>query len=512
MLALHRGAAHVPGIDAGGAVSVPAEAPVSAPATTDVLLEARGVTKHFPVRKGSPQAHGRAAPGGRRRRPRRLPRRDGRARRRVRLRQVDARPNAAAAHRADRGNRPLRGRGRHAASARASLKAARRHMQIVFQDSVGSLDPRMTVRQLVGEGLKIHGLGNKAARDAAVLEMLERVGLAARGRRPLPAPVLRRPAPAHRPRALARPAAEVHRRGRAGLGARRVDPVAGAEPPRRAEARVRPHVPLRRPRPRRRRLHLRPDRGHVPREDRRAVDGRGPLRPAAPPLHAGAALGEPGARSRAASSGASSSPATCRARSTRPPAAASARAARSRSRSAPRSSRRSPSTAARHLAACHFAGTSIADGSARARRVVSERPSAPRHEVRLLHDQRVPMRDGITLSADVYLPLGANGLPTIVQWTPYESTRERFVSWGVWFAQRGYAAVVVDVRGRYESERDVHGLGARRPRRARHADLGRRRAVVERPHRDVGTELRRPRPVAARAPRPPEPRSASRRR
>ncbi|HXQ87185.1 MAG TPA: CocE/NonD family hydrolase, partial [Gaiella sp.] len=73
-------------------------------------------------------------------------------------------------------------------------------------------------------------------------------------------------------------------------------------------------------------------------------------------------------------------------------------------------------------------------------------------DVRLLHDQRVPTRDGITLSADVYVPLGAQGLPTIVQWTPYESTRERFVAWGVWFAQRGYAAVVVDVRGRYESE------------------------------------------------------------
>jgi putative CocE/NonD family hydrolase len=56
------------------------------------------------------------------------------------------------------------------------------------------------------------------------------------------------------------------------------------------------------------------------------------------------------------------------------------------------------------------------------------------------------------LSADVYLPLGAQGLPTIVQWTPYESTRERFVAWGVWFARRGYAAVVVDVRGRYESD------------------------------------------------------------
>jgi putative CocE/NonD family hydrolase len=74
----------------------------------------------------------------------------------------------------------------------------------------------------------------------------------------------------------------------------------------------------------------------------------------------------------------------------------------------------------------------------------------------LLHDQRVPTRDGITLSADVYLPRGAGALPTIVQWTPYESTRERFVGWGVWFAQRGYAAVVVDVRGRYESEGEFY--------------------------------------------------------
>ena len=73
-------------------------------------------------------------------------------------------------------------------------------------------------------------------------------------------------------------------------------------------------------------------------------------------------------------------------------------------------------------------------------------------DVRLFHDQRVPMRDGISLSADVYLPLSGGPHPTIYQWTPYESTRERFVGWGVWFAQRGYAAVVSDVRGRYESE------------------------------------------------------------
>ena len=58
------------------------------------------------------------------------------------------------------------------------LKAMRRNMQIVFQDSVGSLDPRMKVSDLVAEGLVIHGLERKR-RDEAVIEMLERVGLSA---------------------------------------------------------------------------------------------------------------------------------------------------------------------------------------------------------------------------------------------------------------------------------------------------------------------------------------------
>ena len=56
------------------------------------------------------------------------------------------------------------------------LKSMRRNMQIVFQDAVGSLDPRMTVKELVGEGLKIHGMDRKG-RDRAVLDVLERVGL-----------------------------------------------------------------------------------------------------------------------------------------------------------------------------------------------------------------------------------------------------------------------------------------------------------------------------------------------
>jgi len=61
-------------------------------------------------------------------------------------------------------------------ASRGELKARRRDMQIIFQDSVGSLDPRMRVRDLVGEGLAIHGVprGERADR---VVDALQRVGL-----------------------------------------------------------------------------------------------------------------------------------------------------------------------------------------------------------------------------------------------------------------------------------------------------------------------------------------------
>ena len=91
-----------------------------------------------------------------------------------------------------------------------------------------------------------------------------------RALQPLPARVLRRPAPAHRDRAGARAEAEADRRRRAGLRARRLDPGADHQPARRPPGRVRAHLRLRRPRPLRRAPRLRPDRGHVPRQDRRA--------------------------------------------------------------------------------------------------------------------------------------------------------------------------------------------------------------------------------------------------
>ena len=62
---------------------------------------------------------------------------------------------------------------------RRAMKAQRRDMQIIFQDPVGSLDPRMKVGQLVGEGLTIQRAGSRASRRDQVASVLERVGLSA---------------------------------------------------------------------------------------------------------------------------------------------------------------------------------------------------------------------------------------------------------------------------------------------------------------------------------------------
>ncbi|OYV00430.1 MAG: peptide ABC transporter ATP-binding protein, partial [Verrucomicrobiales bacterium VVV1] len=57
------------------------------------------------------------------------------------------------------------------------LKPIRQHMQMVFQDPYSSLNPRMTVRDIVGEPLVIHGLAQGDELDARVTEVLRRVGL-----------------------------------------------------------------------------------------------------------------------------------------------------------------------------------------------------------------------------------------------------------------------------------------------------------------------------------------------
>ncbi len=50
-------------------------------------------------------------------------------------------------------------------------------IQMVFQDPIASLDPRMTVREIISEGMVIHGIRDKKVIEEKVAEMLEKVGL-----------------------------------------------------------------------------------------------------------------------------------------------------------------------------------------------------------------------------------------------------------------------------------------------------------------------------------------------
>src|SRR5581483_6447192 len=60
----------------------------------------------------------------------------------------------------------------------STLRARRRKFQMIFQDPYGSLNPRMTVEDVVGEALDIHGLAeNQSARQKRVAELLKAVGL-----------------------------------------------------------------------------------------------------------------------------------------------------------------------------------------------------------------------------------------------------------------------------------------------------------------------------------------------
>jgi ABC-type oligopeptide transport system ATPase subunit len=59
------------------------------------------------------------------------------------------------------------------------LKPLRRQMQMIFQDPFSSLNPRMTVGQIVSEPLVIHRIGSRSQRLDQVVDMLQRVGLSA---------------------------------------------------------------------------------------------------------------------------------------------------------------------------------------------------------------------------------------------------------------------------------------------------------------------------------------------
>ncbi len=60
---------------------------------------------------------------------------------------------------------------------RPAMQSLRRQMQIIFQDPVSSLNPRMTVGKIIGEPIKVHGLASGPALQERVKSLLDRVGL-----------------------------------------------------------------------------------------------------------------------------------------------------------------------------------------------------------------------------------------------------------------------------------------------------------------------------------------------
>src|SRR5262249_7704638 len=61
----------------------------------------------------------------------------------------------------------------------SELRALRREMQMIFQDPFTSLNPRMTLLDLVGEPLLVHGMKSRREREERVADLLRRVGLRA---------------------------------------------------------------------------------------------------------------------------------------------------------------------------------------------------------------------------------------------------------------------------------------------------------------------------------------------
>lgn len=58
-----------------------------------------------------------------------------------------------------------------------NMRPIRRQMQIVFQDPFGSLSPRLSIGQIIGEGLKIHHIGSHEEQETAIINVLHEVGL-----------------------------------------------------------------------------------------------------------------------------------------------------------------------------------------------------------------------------------------------------------------------------------------------------------------------------------------------
>lgn len=78
------------------------------------------------------------------------------------------------------------------------------------------------------------------------------------------------------------------------------------------------------------------------------------------------------------------------------------------------------------------------------------------YDVAMRLDVKVPMRDGVKLSADLYLPQAPGPFPTILMRTPYSNNIDPVIQNGRRFASNGYACVIQDCRGRWDSDGEFY--------------------------------------------------------
>lgn len=110
-------------------------------------------------------------------------------------------------------------------------------------------------------------------------------------------------------------------------------------------------------------------------------------------------------------------------------------------------------------AACVLLVQSAGTAAASAPRWYDEsRLSQPVFQVRMEHNVRVPMRDGVTLSVDIYRPDAPGRFPVLLWRTPYSNNTADAVEESKWYAARGYAVVAQDVRGKYDSDGEFYAF------------------------------------------------------
>ncbi len=78
--------------------------------------------------------------------------------------------------------------------------------------------------------------------------------------------------------------------------------------------------------------------------------------------------------------------------------------------------------------------------------------SQPEFAVKSRFNVRIPMRDGVELSADMFMPEATGKFPAILIRTPYDNNSFHRAGYGPFFAQRGYVFIVQDTRGRGDSD------------------------------------------------------------